>query len=177
MEPKIASIRSSVIDTGCNPPALLCRPGKETSRDSALSCACNSAVASACRRSLSAASIACLVRLTAAPRDFFSSTLSEAKPFIKSVTRPDLPRKIALAFSRSAGVAAPAKLFLAANTSSSRASDGFIIFQWVRVVAQTACRHEKGPELLQAPAHVFIVAPGYEVNNRTLFKIKPRAWP
>jgi hypothetical protein len=38
-----------------------------------------------------------------APRDFFSSTVKAAMPFINSVMRPDLPRNSALAFSRSAG--------------------------------------------------------------------------
>ena len=50
--------------------------------------------------------MACLAALIAAPRVFFSSTLSAAMPFISSVMRPALPRNCALAFSRSAGVAA-----------------------------------------------------------------------
>jgi len=65
----------------------------------------------------------------AAPRDFFSSMLSAPSPFISSVTRPALPRKSALAFSRSAGVAARAKLSAALETSSERSlvtADAFI---------------------------------------------------
>ena len=116
MEPKIASMRSRVNDTGCKPPCPRWRPGSVTSRASAWSCACSSASASAWRRSVSAASIACLATLIAAPVDFFSSTLSAAIPFISSVMRPDLPRNRALAFSKSAGVTACAKAALAVST-------------------------------------------------------------
>src|SRR6185312_1559579 len=143
MEPKIASMRSKVSDTGCRPPWPRWRPGRVTSSASALSCACSSSLASAWRRSLKAASIACLVRLMAAPRDFFSSTPSAAMPFISSVMRPDLPRNRALAFSRSAGVAACAKPALALSTN---ASNSFI----------NPLVNEKGPVPFQAPALVSV---------------------
>ena len=48
-----------------------------------------------------------------------TSTLRAAIPFISSVMRPDLPRNCALAFSRSAGVAACRKLACAAPTMES----------------------------------------------------------
>ena len=122
----MASMRSSVSETGCKPPWLRCRPGKLTSSASALSCFSSSALPSAWRRALRATSIACLARLTAAPRDFFSSTLSAAMPFISSVTRPDLPKNSALAFSRSAGVMACAKLSSALLIRLSSGSVSFI---------------------------------------------------
>src|SRR3954464_11479939 len=116
---KICSIRSMVSDTGCRPPGSRMRPGSETSSASAFSCASSSASARACRRSLSAASIACLAWLMAAPRVFFSSTESAARPFISSVMRPDLPTYCALAFSRSAGVPACANAARAPATIES----------------------------------------------------------
>ena len=48
-------------------------------------------------------------------------------PFISSVMRPALPRKRALAFSRSAGVAAWAKAALALSTM---ASNSFMCSTW-----------------------------------------------
>ena len=117
------SIRSSVSDTGCRPPLPRRRPGRVTSSTSAFRWACNSASAKALRRAVKAASMACLATLMAAPRDFFSSTESCAMPFMSSVILPDLPKNCALAFSRSAGVAACANSCCALST---RESNSFI---------------------------------------------------
>jgi hypothetical protein len=80
------------------------RPGSVTSSASALQLALELGVGQCLAARGSAASMACLAWLMAAPRVFFSSTGSAAMPFISSVMRPLLPRYWALAFSSSAGV-------------------------------------------------------------------------
>jgi hypothetical protein len=73
--------------------------------------------ASDSRRACSAASMRALSWLISAPRDFFCSGGSVARPLSRSVTRPLLPRKRALAFSSSAGVGAASNSACAALTS------------------------------------------------------------
>ena len=77
--------------------------------DSCANCLACSALSKASRRDVSAASTACLTTLMAAPAAGRSSLLSLPKPFKASVSKPVLPRYLALAISSSFMLALAAK--------------------------------------------------------------------
>jgi hypothetical protein len=93
MEPKMCfdALQASATP-GASHLAPCWRPGKVTSKASALQLNCQFGIGQRVTALQSAPlQYACLATLIAAPRDFFSSTLKAAMPFISSVMRPDLP--------------------------------------------------------------------------------------